>query len=213
MVKASSIFLYFVIALIAIVYFRSINVELNVVLGLTLAFILIFVLYKLETSNKENMELLHQTKAENIYPPTTNIKKYGDLTDFIFSIQDFYIYNPQAFEDMVKATDTFLEIYEEVLIDPSLAGRHYDNANAQKLLALNHLHSIIIMIPSSKLLIEKLNASLQQFEELLNNYLTVIYDTNTDYIKKYGYFNNSKVIDLKVSPFDDTFVETDGKYY
>lgn len=211
--KANSLFIYFIVVITSIMYFRTLNIGLNTLLGLIVASIIIYIYYQNEVSDQTDKEALHQLKADNIYPSPKLISKYVDLTDFIFSIQDFYEYNPQAYENMIHALDTFLEIYEEVQIDSSLAGRHYDNADSQKSLILNNLHSIIISIPSSKLLIKKLDNSLQTLEELINNYLTVIYEANQNYIKTHGYFNNTKIINLNVKPFDSSFDETDGKYY
>lgn len=212
-ISSSSIFIYAVILCGFIVYFREVNITLGIIVGMISALSIIYLLYQYETTSDVNKKKLHQIKTENIFPTPKNISKYEDLTDFVFSVQDFYEYNPQSYEDMIHAVDTFIEVYEDVLLDHSLAGNYYSIAETHKLLALNALHSIIMLIPSSKKLIGKLNDSMKTLEILLNKYLYVIYQTNDSYVKENGYFNNTKVIDLKISPHNQYKNETMDQFY
>lgn len=213
LVSPSSIFLYVLIFCVCIIYFRNVNITLSIIFGIFIAAICVYTLYLHEITTMTNTEQLHKIKAENIKPESKYISKYTDFTDFIFSIQDFYVYNPQSYENIIKALDTFIEIYEDVLIDNSLAGDYYSIAETHKLLALNSLHSIIIMIPSNKKLINKLNDAMKTFEELLNKYLVVIYEQNEKYIKDNGYFNNTKLIELNVAPYNKYKNEMYDQYY
>lgn len=212
-ISAKSVFIYLIILCVCVLYFRSLNITLGSFVGLIFAFLFIFLLYRNELNTQENEEDLHQLKAKWILPEPKNIQNYADMTDFIFSIQEFYEYNQQAYENLVDAIDTFLEIYENVLIDNSLAGDSYSLANNQKLLALNELHSIIMTLPSSLLLTNKFNESLHALELLLNKYLYTIYEKNKEYINKNGYFNNSKVIELNIAPYNTYSKDVHEQYY
>lgn len=212
-ISPSSIFTYAIIFCISIIYFRNTNITLGVFLGIIFAIICSYALFYREITTNSNKEQLHKIKSENIVPVPENLTKYTDLTDFVFSIQDFYIYNPQSYENMVHALDTFVNVYEDVLIDNSLAGDFYSIADAQKLLALNALHSVIMMIPSSKKLIHKLDDSMKILESILNKYLVTIYEKNKLYIQENGFFNNSKVIELNVAPYNKYKNETFDQYY
>lgn len=213
LVSPSSIFIYVLVFCTCIIYFRSIDMSLGIIFGIFVAAVCVYVLYWHEITNMTNTEQLHKIKADNIKPMPKYISKYTDFTDFIFSIQDFYIYNPQSYENIIKDLDTFIEIYEYVLIDNSLAGDYYSIAEARKLLALNSLHSVIMMIPSDKKIINKLNDALKTFEQLLNKYLLVIYEKNEKYIKDKGYFNNTKLIELNIAPYNKYKNETYDQYY
>jgi len=214
-ISPKSIFLYGVILCFFIFFFRHSHISFSVTIGIICALIVIFFLYKNEKNSFANKESLHQTKLDFITPESKKLANYTDLTDFIFSIQDFHEYNQQSYIELINALDIFLEAYEDVMIDNSLGGDLYSIADAQKLIALNSLQSIIIMIPSSKLLIDKLNDSLKIFEKLLNKYLLEIYEKNKKYIKENGYFNNTKVIDLKIDPYNKYSVNEDmeNEYY
>ena len=41
---------------------------------------------------------------------------------------------------------------------------------------------------------------MKMLEQLLNKYLEIIYNTNVNYIHENGYFNNSKIIDVNITP-------------
>ena len=212
-ISPSSIFIYFIIFCVSIIYFRNINITLGVLLGLLIASICVYLLYLREITAMSNADILHQVKTENIKPTSENIAKYPDFTDLIFSIQDLYIYNPQSYENMIKTLDTFIEVLDDVMIDNSLAGEYYSIAEMRKEIALNSLQSIIIMIPPNKKLISKLNDAMQIFEQLFNKYLMIIYEKNIQYIKDNGYFNNTKLIELNIAPYNKYKNETFDQYY
>lgn len=212
-VNPSSIFMYCVIFCVCIVYFRNTNITLSIIVGLCVASIITYVIYKREMETLENTERIHKIKSDYITPIPNKITKYEDLTDLIFSIQDFYIYNPQSYELLIKSLDTFIDVYENCMTDNSLSGQLFENAKTHKLLSLNYLHSIIIMIPSNKSLIDKLNKSMNTLENLLNTYLIQIYDKNNEYTKTNGYFNSSKIIDLNISPYNQYDCNNQTQYY
>jgi hypothetical protein len=201
-ISSKSLFLYGVIMYGLTAYFLRQHITLNLLCGVVISIVIIYILYQKEIDNNENIKNMHTIKSKYITPTPTYLTKYDDLTDFVFSIQDFYEYNPQAYENMVDSIDTFVEIYDTVLLNKELAGDYFSIADSYKLLALNALQSIIITIPSNKNLINKLNESMQTLEKILNNYIYIIYQKNNEYITEKGYFNNTKLIDLKISPYN-----------
>lgn len=214
-ISATSIFIYIIVICVCFIYFRRINVTLGNIFGVGCAALCIYILYLRETTDMNNAEKLHDIKFSHITPSLKNIAKYADFTDFIFSIQDLYIYNPQSFENMCHAIDTFIDIYEKILLDNSLAGEFYAIAEKRKDLALDNLRSIIVMIPPNKNIIKKLNKSVEVLETLCNNYLLIIYDANNKYISENGYFNNTKIIDPKIIPYNkfrNSHMETFGQF-
>lgn len=202
-ISSASIFIYFIIFCLSIVYFGNSKTTFGTFVGLLIASAICFFLYQYEQKTLSTTEKLHQIKTEYIKPQPKKIQDYKDFTDFIFSIQDFYDYNPQAFIELIQSLDTFLNIYENVMIDETLAGDLYSIAKTYKLITLNALHSIIITLPSSKNLTKKFDISLKQYEKMLNDYLYQIYEKNTKYIEKEGYYNNTKIFDLNISPYNN----------
>lgn len=212
-IKPLSIFTYLILFTSIIAYVKYNKISFGYVFGVVLAIIIIYLLIIHEKTEVAGDKQLHELKNSYIEPKTININKYEDLTDFVFSVQDFYHYNPPSFIEMITSIDTFLEIYEEVNIDNSLAGSLFVNANEQRLNALNSLHSFIITIPSDKNIIDKLNKSTKTLEQMLNIYLTKIYDINKKYIEKNGVFNDTVHIDLNIAPYNQYSAERHGQFY
>lgn len=193
---------YVIIFIGTIIFFQYKKISIGALFGCVIAIVSIYLLYKHNRELVTSEQKIHQLKADNIVSKSENIQKYTDMTDFVFSIQDFYTYNPQVFENIIKKIDTFLDMFASTMIDNALAGETYYHAERYKQLILSDLRSIMIMIPSDKKLIKKLDESVSQLDTLLNNYLVQIYEKNKNYIKTNGYFNNTKIINLGITPFN-----------
>lgn len=211
--SAQSIFLYLIIFCTCVAYFQNVNITIGRLFGMLVASLLIYILYSYERENNIDNTKIHAIESNNIEKFSNKIINYIDLTDFIFSIRDFYIYNPQAYENIIKSVEIFLEIYENVMLDNSMAGESYTIANIHKEVALNNLHSIIIMIPANKKIIGKLNDSMIILEKLLNRYLTKIINANKKFIEDNGYFNNTKIIEHDILPYNKYNAYSYDKFY
>ena len=218
-ITSKSIFIYIVIFCCCVVYFRNINVTIGTFVGLIFATLCILYLHYREIHTNIDEIKLNDMKHEYLIPNVDKFKKYIDITDFLFSIQDFRIYNYISYDKMSESIETFINVYESVMNDYSLASDLYSIADAQKLLSLNYLHSIIIIMPSSKLLIKKHNEAMKVLEKILNKYLMEIYEENQRYIKENGYYTDTKVIELNIQPsnkyrtYDKYTKIVDDKYY
>lgn len=201
-ITPKSLALYSIVFVGIMVYCQSIDVTLGSLVGVIVSCIVILLLYKYNEEIVIGEEKLHELKANYINPEPTNIQKYVDMTDLVFSIQEFHSYNPQVYEHMVDTIDTFLEVYANCMLDSSLAGESYSIAERHKQMALNDLHSIIYTSPASKLVTQKLDDAVIKLEELLNNYLYAIFEKNQEYLKENGFFNNSKIIELNIQPYN-----------
>lgn len=188
---AKSLFIYATVVCLSIAYFRHFTVSSGIWMGLLIAGIIVFILYEYTKSELLTDKYLHETKLNNIYPHMTYVNQYDDIVDFVFSVQDFYIYNPQSFEDMTQAIDDFFEMYGDILLDYSLSNKLYNSMVLRKKGALNALQSLIITTPANKKVTDKLNRSLYSLETILNKYLLSVYDKNKQHIKENGYFNDT----------------------
>ena len=107
----------------------------------------------------------------SIEPKPKNFEGYNDIVEFFFSIQDFYIYNPQAYEEIIDNVDNFLNIYEDLKIGTQFCEDKYKIADSKKRNALNALHSIIYNISANEPVItDKLNVAHKTLEDILNKY-------------------------------------------
>lgn len=199
------IFIYFVILIIILFIIQKVNVNLNTLLGIFLFFIILYIIRYNRKKEKHILEL----KKDFIKPKPRKINDYEDILNFVFSIQDLYVYNVPVYEDMIDNIDSLLEIYEQSKISNELAGVNYDLARERKKDAVNSLHSIIHIIPNSKVLIDKLNKAIKILDNILQNYIDEIYTINKNYIKIYGRTNKSK--EIIIGPIESNFFN-DDKY-
>lgn len=166
-------------------------------------FIIIFTLYSLY-NNKLNNNVTY--KKTVIFPKSKYIEKNNNFADIVFSIQEFYDYNPQLYINAIKSIDVFLSIYEYIKIDNALAGQLYNSLEKQKFMTLDYIQGIIIESPDNRKVIEKINESIHQLEILMNRYIYDTYKMNKEYIIKNGYNIETKLIyhDMH-QPYNETF--------
>lgn len=196
MLNSKTTYTYIIIIVAFILFFSNRSIGLNIVFGIGLAVLVIAYLQKKAESNVETMDSQNEIKLQQIKPVPENFSSYREIVDFFFTIQDFYFYNPPAYEEIVDNTDSFMTLYEDVLKDRKLAGQNFELMEKLKLNAMNSLHSIIHKLPSSKQYTDKLDNSVRTLEKILNKYLNEIYHLHKFNHVLYGYDNNHKVIDL-----------------
>jgi hypothetical protein len=188
------LFFYIAFIIITITVFSKMNIKLNIVYGTAIGCIVLWYYNQNHELNKKSYDAIINNKIESLRPKPKNTIKYEEMTNYLFSIQDLYIYNPQAFELLVLYIDTFFDCYEETQLDASVAGERYDDMRLHKRDALNALHSIIHKLPSSESIMEKLNKAINQLDELLNVYMVKVERTHDLFIHDNGYSVNTKII-------------------
>jgi hypothetical protein len=208
-ITSEYLFLYSVIFVALLYYFKNINISLNVLFVCVITlFIIIY------TNDKE--KIISSTKKENnkiklneIKPRPKNINEHSEIIDFLFSIQDFHIYNPQAYEEMIDYIDIFFSIYESIKITPKNNNKFFSIIEQRKHDALNSLHSLIFTIPSDKNMTNKLNISINTLEELLNKYLNEIYHIHNEYLYNTGYNIEHKPLENNIGPKANNFYKNE----
>ncbi len=140
-----TIFWYSIVFCIILLFFSKFTVGLNIVFGFFIGFIIILYLYYNHMKLKEEQNKIILNERQILTPQPDNAMKYNNIVDFLFSIQDLYIYNPQAYEDMIEIIDQFFKLYEESNNDNSLAGMNYYQMIIEKNNAMNSLQSIICL--------------------------------------------------------------------
>ena len=193
-IDGNLIFLYVIILIVSFYFFSYKTITLSIIFSV---FIGLFIIIYLNEKNKvttgnEKQDI--DTQLKNITPTPERFDNYPDIIKFAFSIQDFYIYNPQAFENIIYDIDAFLLMYTNIKKDNSLTNELYDLMENKKNSSLNNLHSIIYNMPNYKNLIEKLNNALQYLESLLNNYLEEIYKIHQNNVYMNGYNIKYKIV-------------------
>lgn len=204
-IDTKSLFLYIIILIICLFYFHGKNITLGTIFGILTGVVVISYIISKKAVTLTNEDVQHDLKLKAIHPTSKYIGEFRELTDFVFSVQDMYMYNPPAFEEMIINIDKFFKIYKEVLIDPSMAGIEFSILNKFKYNAINALHSIIFTLPANKQLVSKHEEAYKTLEKLINVYMNKIYRINIANIQKFGYRTNTVIlntVDLPAIPIN-----------
>lgn len=172
------------------------NMYNNLVVYFVIIILIIFIMY-IYWRNSIEINLLTNTNNniinDSIKTTVKNINNEPELLNFIFSIQDFYIFNPQAFEEFTTNINDFLELHDMIYSDSQYCHYYYDIVINKKQDILNSFHSLIYKLPNNKLFTQKLNKSMIYLQLLLTKIINKIHDYCTSNIIKYGYNVTTKM--------------------
>lgn len=188
-ISNQDLFRYVVITIVLIAILRP-----NIFLALFFAFLYIWYDYnKLRVTHVEP-KVQEALKIESITPPPINFIDKEDIIDFVFSIQDWYNYNPQAYEEMTGNLEMFFELYTQIKLGSQFCDQYYQLAEVRKQNALNALHSMIYTIPTDKVVMDKFNRAHRRLDTLLTAYQNKMYNACQYSLLKDGYNINRSVI-------------------
>jgi len=192
---------YYIVLFIGIVYvFATIDVNLGFVFGIGLGCIAVGALWKDYIDKKKEDRDVLDMQDTLLLPNSDRIAKYDDIVQYLFSIQDFYVDNPQAYEEMVQNIDNFFMYYEEIMNtdnEKQYAGRNYNLMVIQKRGALNALHSVIFNASTDTHYTAKLNESIVVLNTILDEYLDIINMHQKEYLYEHGYNTSITIIPHK----------------
>jgi len=113
-----------------------------------------------------------------------------EILDIIFNIENYYYYNQQAFIELIKYLENFLEIIELINIDPQYSSSLYDNLKDLKKLIINTIISFEIRLPNEF----NINDVIDDMTNILDKQLQDVYDIHEKYIKENGMNYKIKLI-------------------
>jgi len=179
-----------------------------VIIKIIILIIILYIINYYISKNENNRDEKKLTYVEND-KNKDRIKNYKDISNLLF-IPEIKYYNTQAYNEIIEYFDAFLECYEIIKIDPSKASYLYTNMIDDKKYILNSLLSTSIKIPYEF----NLSDVIDDFTEILDKYLSEVYDIYNDYININGYDYTTNVIYLNhpdAYNIDDNIVEPGNK--
>ncbi len=158
--------------------------------GLCLGGFIIYTYYYFNISLKN----INNYKKTQIRPYNEIYNNYPEFIDFIYSIQEYYYYNPPVFEEILNNIQYFLKHYQQCLLNLNVINDEYTILIKHKYDALNALHSLIITIPVTDYMHFKLNKIIQVLQILFDKYLSNIVNKHTIYTNNNGLNINYKIL-------------------
>lgn len=193
-VSNKNLFFYIIILITGLFYLHNKKRSVEILVALVPMLILINELnvrqQKIEANDNEN-------KIEAIRPqPKQDMTEDKNLFDFLFSVQDFYEYNPQAYEEVIDNIDNILEIKKIIFRGSPYMDQYYQIAVSKKSNALNAFHSLIFNLPNNNFVTEKFNRAHKRLETILNVYINEMYDETQRNLISTGLDITKQVINL-----------------
>lgn len=200
-IDKTTLFWYIVLFCFILFVFSKLTIKLNIILGFSIGIILILYLYRDYDATKIKSDEESELKKTLIIPKPLYAIEHDEIIDYLFSIQDLYIYNPREYEDLIEHLDQFFLIYNEINVNNELVIANYETLVNIKRSTLNSLQSILNMV----LYVErdnKLNKAVENLNILLNIYLTKVKKIHDNYIYTHGYDKNTKLIHTGPIPYN-----------
>jgi len=176
-------YIIIVILCLFIILHKSFNIK--IIIALIVAFVIVF--YIKYVYNKKPPE------EQKNYPSLEFIKD-TKLSDFMYNIEDIYMYNPEEYGNLIYNLNKFYEYYELVFIDEKTANTNYEIMETYKKNALNILASII-MNTDNQYIRYKINKSTEILDDIMTKHLDQVSYISDNDIYKNGYNNNTKIIE------------------
>lgn len=180
----------FILFIIFLAFYMVINLKLIplVIIG-TIVFLYFYNKYQIENNIIKKKNSLRQICGNSF-------DNNPEIIHFLFSIQEFYYYNPVSYDEFIKNLNIFFEIYDDAKNNNYLASQKFNDLKLIRRDVLNSLHSIVFSInpTHNDILINKLNSSLEKIMELLNFYITDIHIISKNYIRDNGYNHRTTVL-------------------
>ena len=202
-IESKVLFKYILILIGSYIIIGKKKIKLSHILSLFIGLSIVFYL-RLDTLNNQSDEGSKKEIKINVIKPEINrIRNYDDILNYLFSIQDLYIYNQESYEEMINNIELFLEVYEKTIIDEKYYTQYYKIADRVRRSCLNNLHSIIYNIGNKTEVKEKLNNALISLNEILNNYMDNLFDICKRKKNTNGYDNKTIPISNDIPAYNE----------
>ena len=193
-IESKVLFNYILIMLVSFVMIGKKRIKLSHIFSLLISLSIIYYLRLNQLNDELNDGNKKQEKIKLIKPNIDKIKYYDDIVNYLYSIQDLYIYNPEAYEEIIINLELFLEVYENTKLDNIYYTQYYKIADRVRRTCLNNLQSIIFNIGNEMEVKMKLNNAIIGLNEIFNEYMDDLYNISKEKIEIYGY--DSKTIPI-----------------
>lgn len=205
-IPPQSVFLYFVIFLLAFFVLNHVDFTGKHIVILVGSIIIIFLLNEKRRSTSITRMSELELKLQSIFPTPKYFYLDSGIVELIHSIREFKNYNVLAFNRLVRVLDDFLSLTLDIEKNPKNGYQLYDNLDNMKDSALNLLHSIIYNTPSDLAAENKLDDALQSLQFILNFHLEKVrIKSNEEYTKEGPNIKNRYIYSNKSPEGKDPF--------
>lgn len=170
-------------------FFRTVNAQSHQILIIFLALVLGYYFYNLRKDELHEKLKLDEYKLNFLNNCVGSERHYlytaPILSNFLYDIKDYALDNYDAFCQMVISVNNLLMIEYESYMGLRYIGDNVDEAKIQMNNALNNLHSIIYLLPSTSISNEKFTHNMKLFQRLLySHYMNIKNNARKAYLER-----------------------------
>ena len=144
---------------------------------------LLIILFTINYIIKKKKNVLKKKKEKLIRINNADrIIEHEDILNILYSIEGYYYYNQQAYIDLIKYLENFLEIVDLCNIDEHYSTNLYPNLRDLKKLIMNTLLSFEIKLPQEY----NVKDVIQDMCSVLDKHMHEVYMIHENYIKQKG---------------------------
>jgi hypothetical protein len=201
---SQKLFLYVVVFVLVLWYFLKKDIGVNLLIALIVGGFIISYLNTRSINAADTADEIQKIKLTDIKPTVSkNSSKQKNIIDFLFSIQDLYVYNPLQYEHIIEYINEFYEQYDKAFIDPTTSAEVYGFIKQSKRDAINALKSMIFSIPDNQIIRNKINTASITLDTIMSDHLDQISYLIDEQIYIHGYNVNTKIIDYGPKPYNE----------
>ncbi len=144
---------------------------------------LLIILFTINYIIKKKKNILKKKKQKLIKINNANrIIEHEDILNILYSIEGYYYFNQQAYIDLIKYLENFLEIVDLCYVNEHYSTNLYPNLRDLKKVIMNTLISFEIKLPQEYNIKDVIN----DMCNALDKHLHEVYLIHENYIKKEG---------------------------
>jgi hypothetical protein len=184
-------FIYVVIITVIILLFSRIPISPYLIVGTIVGIIVVYYIHdkKIYTGNTFLASMKNILNSDLMKPKSNrSLYKDSELVAFLDNRREYYNYNPNTWNQLVKHINEFLRLQSDIEIGVVRFNMDYETLVNLKGKILNSYHAFIYTVPHTPNSIDKFHIGMRHLQKLLNR--------NIDITHKKVALDNSKDINI-----------------
>jgi hypothetical protein len=188
------VFNYMVLFVALLFVFKNyIHVNPSVIVAIILFMLVVYYFNTYRTIHNLETTALEQDKFNAINPTSDVLRPYNEINDAMFYFLDFKNINIQKYNQLTKFLENFIILYETANLEPKTISYNYQKMKDLKIQIAELIDSYNLCTIDNTY-VDIIYKTKLSFENILSGYMNNVMEMQKQYVKKYGYNLNTKLI-------------------
>lgn len=215
--EPQTIFFYAIILIIALYLGTMVVFNINILLMLIIACVIIYYFYTDKKINYINEYEKLDKKYNSLNTNDETIKNYPTIIDLLYYMRELKIYSITLYDDIIKEVEYFLKLYQACHQDIKLIDELYMTLQTSVLTITSTLDNYNYNT-NNVAHSDKIYAIKNKIKDITNNFLAELLEIHrknlyyNDYNNKTKIINNDKILPINFFDYQNEYVRN-TKYY